>query len=660
MGRRGGIGSAGMRGLAAFAAVGALVLTGCTAEQAEYPSLAGSVAPLADVTHSWTVTAWAAAPDGSAPVALGTDDTGDDGSWSISFDDAAPPDTGVVYVTATSDESDATLAAVATPYSAAADAQAAAQGGAAAASIAATVLNERTTVAMAYAMAQFAHPDGVAGTAPGLANAAAMSRNLADPYSGELGEVLTSAPNGSETSTLPTFVSLVSMLIGCVASDAICADLYEAATPPGGEAPDTTLAAFADIAASPAADVDALFDLAQHGQLASEPGLAEAPDAWTLALRFDGDGESLDGPGNFAIDPDGHIWVNNNYAYGSDPSVAVCASDELFEFLPDGSFADGSPYSGGGLSGSGFGIVFDRTGQLWVSNYGFAAPEPGCPADEQPPHDSVSLFDTDGQPIVDEPYTQGELNWPQGTIVADDGTIWLANCNTSTLTMYPQGDPDQAAVVSDLGLQQAFGLVDNGSFVFATGTASSTVAVLDRAGTPLAGSPLSGAFDRPMGIAADAAGNVWVANSGAITLPCPDRPEVGPPATGSVTMISPDGQSVSGPFGGGGVSTPWGIATDGVGNVWVAEFSGQRLVAFCGADPTVCPPGSATGDALSPDGTGFGFDGLTRSTGVAVDPSGNVWVTNNWLLEPVQTNPGGHHIVAFLGIAPPVAVEPFE
>jgi hypothetical protein len=521
-------------------------------------------------------------------------------------------------------------------------------------------LNERTTVAMASAMAQFVVDGGLRGSAPGLANAASMSANLADVRTGDLGTTLTSAPNGSETQTLPTFVSLVNMLAGCVADDAACSTLLDAAAAPGHAAPADTVSAFASIAKAPAADPDALFALAESGAPPSQPGLAAAPSAWTLALRFDGDGESLDGPGNFAIDPDGHIWVNNNYEYGSDPGVAVCASDELFEFLPDGSFAEGSPYSGGGLSGSGFGIEFDRQGRLWISNYGFAAPEPGCPADEQPPHDSVSLFDTDGRPLVEQPFTQGELNWPQGTAVDAEGSVWFANCNTSTLTVYRDGDPDQAQVIDGLGLQQAFDVIDNGSLVFATGLASSTVAVLGRDGVPIAGSPLGGAFDRPMGVAADADGNVWVANSGAITLPCPDRPEVGGPNPGSVTMISPDGTTATGPFTGGGLTTPWGIAVDGVGNVWVAEFSGRRLVNVCGADPTVCPPGARTGDGISPDDTGYAFDGLDRSTGVAVDPSGNVWVTNNWLLEPVQTNPGGHEIVAFLGIAPPVEVAPFD
>jgi hypothetical protein len=39
---------------------------------------------------------------------------------------------------------------------------------------------------------------------------------------------------------------------------------------------------------------------------------------------------------------------------------------------------------------------------------------------------------------------------------------------------------------------------------------------------------------------------------------------------------------------------------------------------------------------------------------VAIDPSGNVWVANNWLKDPVQTNPGGDAMVVFIGLAPPV------
>ena len=42
-----------------------------------------------------------------------------------------------------------------------------------------------------------------------------------------------------------------------------------------------------------------------------------------------------------------------------------------------------------------------------------------------------------------------------------------------------------------------------------------------------------------------------------------------------------------------------------------------------------CPPGMKTGDAISPPG-GFVGGNMNESVDVAIDPAGNVWVTNNW------------------------------
>lgn len=42
-------------------------------------------------------------------------------------------------------------------------------------------------------------------------------------------------------------------------------------------------------------------------------------------------------------------------------------------------------------------------------------------------------------------------------------------------------------------------------------------------------------------------------------------------------------------------------------------------------------------------------------TAVQVDPSGNLWVTNNWKIIPIQNNPGGESIMIFIGIAAPIA-----
>jgi DNA-binding beta-propeller fold protein YncE len=127
-----------------------------------------------------------------------------------------------------------------------------------------------------------------------------------------------------------------------------------------------------------------------------------------------------------------------------------------------------------------------------------------------------------------------------------------------------------------------------------------------------------------------------------------------PSPDASVTALRPDGRPLPGtPFKGGGIQLPWGVAVDGDDHVWVANFGGQRLTELCGARPSTCPPGYRTGEGISP-ASGYGSDALTRNTGVAVDPSGNVWLADNWQNVPLQTNPGAHAVVVFVGIAAPV------
>lgn len=526
------------------------------------------------------------------------------------------------------------------------------------------VLNELTTVATGFALAQFVSGAWrVGGPWPGPRNAALMARNLADPRTGRVARRLRTAPNGAATSTLATFRSVANMLPRCARDPDRCGSLSRLARGGGGRPARGTLEAVANIARAPWRNPSGLYRLAgappapYAGALKSR----RAPRAWTLPVRFVGDGQSVDGPGNFAIDREGNLYVSNNYRYGSDPLVPRCGSDLLPKFTPDGRAAPGSPFRGGGLDGAGYGITLDPKGRIWVGNYGFAAPEPGCPAPLQPKHDSVSVFTPDGTALAGERgIVAGEVSWPQGTVSDRGGTIWIANCGNGKVTRMP-GDAPNAAVAFDVGLDHAFDVaVDAAGDVHVTGVGNSRLAILGPDGRPRPGSPLGRAelgLRRPMGIAADSRGNMWIANSGLLDLPCPKATFDPKGIGGSLSLLGADGVPVTHGrkvFEGGGLTVPWGIAVDGNDNVWVSNFFGRRISQFCGMARRGCRPGGRVGDPISPRGRGYFFDGLTRSTAVQIDPAGNVWATNNWKQVPIQTNPGGYEIVAYVGAAAPL------
>ncbi|MFE0674135.1 hypothetical protein [Streptomyces sp. NPDC058867] len=525
------------------------------------------------------------------------------------------------------------------------------------------VVNERTTVAAAYAMARFTDGRSISGAYPGLQNAAATAGNLADVTTGKVAAVLVAPPNGSETSTLRAFNSLANTLAGCVAGKT-CEELFRLARPVGGNRPTNTFRAAVDIAHHPGHHVDGLYRLSRR-ERPYAPALAAAPDAWTLALRYDADGRTLDGPGNIAFDAHGNAWIANNYVFNPDPTQPTCGADYVVKLTPTGENAPGSPYRGGGLYGAGYGVTLDPQRNVWVGNFGFQGS--GCPLDPDPLYRSVSQFRSDGTPLSPPTgWRYGDIMQPQGTVSDRRGTIWIANCGNRSVTRVPNGRPERARTIpspSD-GLVKPFSVaVDTRGRASVTGNGSDNVLRLSSRGEPL-GYVSGGGISAPMGVASDSVGNVWVANSGLVDIPCEGTGALPPadagldPADGaaeaSVTMIRPDGTTPAGPYERGGLFLPWGIAVDGDDNVWVANFGGQRVAHLCGARPRTCPPGHRTGDPISPAATGYTSDGLVRNTSVQIDPSGNVWLTNNWQTVPLQTNPGGHEVVVFVGMAAPV------
>ena len=90
---------------------------------------------------------------------------------------------------------------------------------------------------------------------------------------------------------------------------------------------------------------------------------------------------------------------------------------------------------------------------------------------------------------------------------------------------------------------------------------------------------------------------------------------------------APSDWTLSLSFGGGGLSSPTGVAFDAAGDAWVANYN-DRVSEF-----------SPAGTALSPD-TGITGGGLHESFGIAVDASGSIWVTNQQSSSSVNAGNG--------------------
>lgn len=521
-------------------------------------------------------------------------------------------------------------------------------------------INELTTVAAGYSLAQFALAGSLGGSSPGLRNAAMMPRNLVDPRTGQLTRFFQAAPNGSSTEALATFNSLASIVAGCVTKTNDCTAFLDAATDAWGVRPATTWQAMTLLPTSPSGDPRGVMTQVPTKPLFT-PVRTEPPAGWYLALKFWGNGRQYNGPGNLAFDGQGRVWANTNATWSNNPRK-VCPGTEIFLLDP---YAPGQPvtgYSGGGLDGSGFGIAVDLQERVWATNFGFTGLF--CPI--EPASNSVSLFAPDGTALSpDEGFVEGPISWPQGVKSNVDGDVWIANCGDDNLVVYPDGDPARSRTVGE-SMSLTFDVAHNtDGNVFVTANGASRVFGFDSTGLPLPGSPFGeppagdpAPFEKPLGIASDSLGNVWVSNSGVVDIPCAPGEELEVPMDGirlhgSMARLAPDGAVTR--FEGAGMTVPWGIAVDGDDNIWVANFFGERLSHLCGARVETCPAGQI-GAEISPAQTGYFFDGLQRNTGVQIDASGNVWLTNNWKTVPEARNQYGDGLVVFLGAAAPIAM----
>src|SRR5438093_4521796 len=95
-------------------------------------------------------------------------------------------------------------------------------------------LNELTTVAASYSMAQFLRSSVISGNSFGLQLAAGINDNIVVPASGQSSAVLLSSPNADQTNSLRSTRSLANLLAACVQDPTVTATLFALTTPAGG------------------------------------------------------------------------------------------------------------------------------------------------------------------------------------------------------------------------------------------------------------------------------------------------------------------------------------------------------------------------------------------------------------------------------------------
>jgi hypothetical protein len=454
------------------------------------------------------------------------------------------------------------------------------------------VINEVTTVATAWGLAQFFSNGGNVGAsstnAQGLANAFATVANLANLTTGASPGAGFPSIGASPAAKINT---LASVLNTCTTKATACGGLFSAATPAGGVAPGDTLAAALNVVQNPGDQVAAVYSQ-MNASSPFAPVLTTAPSDWTLFINYVGGGMSL--PSGVGVDSVGNVWV------ASYSTLQTNATGAVSEFTVTGTPVFPNPITSGGLLNA-YGLSIDSEDNVWIpdeesqgvnGNFG-----------------SVTVLNSSGQVISGATgYSSGGLTYPKAIGIDSNGTAWVVNYGDSSLTLLSSsGQPLSGATgytSPEFGFPVAIAIDANHNAWVANSDAD-TVTKVSPDGSQITS---YNCCDEPDGIAIDQRGYVWVANF----------------FDSSISQLASDGTVVSSGYSDNGASIahPQGIAIDGAGHVWVANFRGKSVTELAGS-AAVSP-----GQILSP-GAGYAADaGMETEYAIAIDASGNLWITN--------------------------------
>lgn len=619
---------------------------------------------------------------GQQATAFGSPVTADPqtGAFSVPYDcTSLTPPGDLLYLVATGTNTDMVLMTALGPC------------GSLSSSGATATINEVTTVASAYALAQFmtTAPNVGAPTSnyQGLSNAFATVNNLVNIATGTALSITPDYVGKSvpflNTSTAPQMRvnTLANILNSCAsAGNSGCSSLLS------GTAPSNTLQAILDIAQNPGANVTTLFGLSPASP-PFLPALSAAPNDWTLALTFTGGGLGIspstsgtDSAGNtgvgptfntaLAIDANGNIWVTGYGEYGY-PSSLQPDLPILAEFNNLGKPLTPATQSGASTPAITFGgynfgqnvvtggslvepasIVIDANQNIWVGDFS----SDGNLFTLSPGLSSLASANTGGSIYslaIDKSGNawvgggQGGLN--EYTYVAGNSALQQQTLSGAGITQY--------GILTDLVFDSAsnpnlWGADSGNSTVYQISTTSTTD------GSALYNAfPSGGNFE--VSLVADGTGNVYGCGDSSGTL--------------DVFTATPS-PTIANTYTIGSRGCGEQLLLDGQGHLFAISNgfgfpSGANIDEYTTLGTLLSPsPNGYTGTG----GTGTGTSGAEPATimqdinyspsffpaTAGIDGSGNLWLIN-----PTTSNSGGasgsgpatgNVLVEFVGIAAPV------
>jgi sugar lactone lactonase YvrE len=239
------------------------------------------------------------------------------------------------------------------------------------------------------------------------------------------------------------------------------------------------------------------------------------------------------------------------------------------------------------------GLVVDSSGNVFVAD---------------PGHFTVTEVSPAGNLVT----VAGNATWPGS--YGGDGTAATAS------SLYPEGVAKDAAgniYIADTGLQRIL-KVDGGGLV-------STIAGNGTAGYGGDGAAAGGALvSGPNGLAIDSSGQLYLSDSGNDRLRRID-------SSGVIQSVAGDGTTS---FGGDGssavsaaLSNPSGVAADATGNVYIADLGNNRVRKVDGSGTISTVAGTGAAGFNGDNGPGI-LASLNAPQSVAADGSGNVFIAD--------------------------------